>query len=398
MASKYADWTKEALVERVQQLECTLQQQGKQQAKLHKNRPKQRPFDFSKYPTRHIALKFSYLGWNYNGLAVQKEPTPLPTVEGVVLDALHRCRLIGSLSTQECGFSRCGRTDRGVSALNQVISLRVRSNLTLEEQSDAVNDIREIDYLNILNSILPADVKLHSVCLRPPQGFDARFSCLSRHYKYIFHGEGLDIAAMNTAAAFYLGEQDFRNFCKLDGSKQITNFKRTMLTSRIQELQHGFYCFDLEGTAFLWHQVRNMVAVLFLVGQGLEKPEIVRDLVDVDKHPVKPVFEMAADLPLVLYDCKFPAMEWISPQHNVKHQRTTTTVFANWLETHVRAQVCTFMKDLFPSVVENNSTRVNLGNGRGKVVGSYVPLVKRETQESYEVVNERWCNKKQRTE
>ena len=32
---------------------------------------------------RFVAFKFAYLGWNYNGLALQLEPTPLPTVEEV---------------------------------------------------------------------------------------------------------------------------------------------------------------------------------------------------------------------------------------------------------------------------------------------------------------------------
>jgi len=26
---------------------------------------KQRPFDFAKYNTRHVALKIAYLGWDY---------------------------------------------------------------------------------------------------------------------------------------------------------------------------------------------------------------------------------------------------------------------------------------------------------------------------------------------
>lgn len=32
--------------------------------------------------------------------------------------------------------------------------------------------------------------------------------------------------------------------------------------------------FRVRGTAFLWHQVRCMTAVLFLIGQGLEKPQV----------------------------------------------------------------------------------------------------------------------------
>lgn len=89
---------------------------------------------------------------------------------------------------QDYNFSRCGRTDKGVSAMNQVISLHVRSNLTREEQQDEENDGREIDYVHILNQLLPDDIRISAVCLRPPTNFDARFSCQYRHYRYLFHG------------------------------------------------------------------------------------------------------------------------------------------------------------------------------------------------------------------
>lgn len=48
-----------------------------------------------------------------------------------------------------------------------------------------------------------------------------------------------------------------------------------------------------------------MVAIMFLVGQGLEKPSLVKELLDVEKHPRKPLYEMASDQPLVLWDCMF---------------------------------------------------------------------------------------------
>lgn len=41
----------------------------------------------------------------------------------------------------------------------------------------------------------------------------------------------------------------------------------------------------IEGQAFLWHQVRAIMAILLLVGEGKEKPEIVAELLDVEKNP-----------------------------------------------------------------------------------------------------------------
>jgi tRNA pseudouridine38/39 synthase len=48
-----------------------------------------------------------------------------------------------------------------------------------------------------------------------------------------------------------------------------------------------------------------MVAVLFLIGAKKERPEVVPWLLDVQTNPRKPLYDMASELPLVLYDCGF---------------------------------------------------------------------------------------------
>ncbi|EQK97349.1 Pseudouridine synthase I, TruA [Ophiocordyceps sinensis CO18] len=67
------------------------------------------------------------------------------------------------------------------------------------------------------------------------------------------------------------------------------------------------YYFHVRGSAFLWHQIRHMVALLFLVGQGLEAPTLVSELLDVSKNPCRPGHAMANEVPLVLWDCVFPS-------------------------------------------------------------------------------------------
>ncbi len=52
-----------------------------------------------------------------------------------------------------------------------------------------------------------------------------------------------------------------------------------------------------------------MVAVLFLVGQGLEPPSLVGELLDVERNPRRPAYQMAAETPLVLWDCIFAGGE-----------------------------------------------------------------------------------------
>ena len=43
-------------------------------------------------------------------------------------------------------------------------------------------------------------------------------------------------------------------------------------------------------------QVRCIAAVLIMVGQGLEPPSVVAQLLDVDRHPAKPQYNMAPEV------------------------------------------------------------------------------------------------------
>lgn len=319
---------------------------------------------------------------------------------------MHRSKLIPSTEPTDCEFSRCGRTDKGVSALRQVISLRVRSLLTPEEQADPKNDARELDYLHILNQLLPEDIRMYEIALRPPEGFDARFSCLSRSYRYYFYGDDVDITKMREAALLFKGEHDFRNFCKVDGSKQITNFERTVMDCDIMKFDREteLYWFDLKGSAFLWHQVRSMVAILFLIGRGHEQPEIITELLDVEKTPRRPIYEMAHDIPLVLYDCEFPAMEWKSFKSTDSLRRLKDQQFNVWHDYWMKYHMITTMRSMVEESVkppympdaapEKKRVVIKLGNGKGKHLTKYTPLAQREKQDPPELINERWRKRK----
>ena len=73
-----------------------------------------------------------------------------------------------------------------------------------------------------------------------------------------------------------------------------------------------------------------MVAVLFLIGQGLESLSLIDELLDVSKNPRKPQYEMADDAPLVLWDCIFPkeggdpradSLDWIYVGDYTGHEK-----------------------------------------------------------------------------
>lgn len=254
-----------------------------------------REFDWSKAEFGHFVLKIAYVGTNYHGLAWQELET-CRTVEAELFAALVKTCLIKD--RQSCQYSRCGRTDKGVHAAGNYIALQLR----LRPSKASASDVEDYDYASMLNGVLPPDIRVLAAA-RAPVGFDARFSCKYRAYQYYFPLAGEDFSRMREAANHFVGEHDFRNFCKMD-VENVTNFRREVLSVSVQPRgQVGE--FAVTGVAFLWHQVRCMVAIVLLVGQGLEEPGLVAELLDIDKHPRKPLYDQADESGLVLRDCGF---------------------------------------------------------------------------------------------
>lgn len=152
----------------------------------------------------------------------------------------------------------------------------------------------------MLNRLLPNDITI--LAWSPVNDtFDARFSCVSRTYHYFFSTRNLDIPAMTAAAALYVGTNDFRHFCKLDPSKVHlpTFFTRTVHACTIAPIGESMAMMDITGRAFLWHQVRMLMAVLFLIGRGDEPQQLITELFS---HPElgRPQYDMAPEHPLTL--------------------------------------------------------------------------------------------------
>ncbi|KAI6654291.1 hypothetical protein LOD99_690 [Oopsacas minuta] len=276
-------------------------------------------FDFSLYNLRHVAFKIAYLGQNYSGFAIQ--PHEKNTIEEELFRAFIECKLISSRTT--CNYSRCGRTDKGVSAVGQVIALHVRSNLReglgiiprIENTTEGVEDRVELPYVRMLQAKLPDEIQILSWA-PVPIDFSARFSCLFRSYKYYFPKGNFDIEKMQEAALKFEGEHDFRNFCKLDNAT-LRDFNRHIHKISIRTLdsnsQNVFKFCELNITAksFLWHQVRYMMGVLTLVGQGRESPDVIDYLLDVEACKAKPNYSPATPDGLILYDSGFEDINWV---------------------------------------------------------------------------------------
>ncbi|KAI0255598.1 pseudouridine synthase [Lactifluus subvellereus] len=432
--------------------------------KKTKTEKSKREFNFSAYPTRKIALKFSYAGAGYGGLAWQAGPTPLPTVEGVLFAALAKARLVDPEGGFEaCGWERCGRTDRGVSAAGQVVSLYVRSSNrpspssstanasgTNEEAAGGTSDLRlpsldaptqaeteteterrsVVRYLHTLNGILPPSIRVYAWAPVAPT-FSARFSCRARHYKYFFSARNLDVDAMRAGAARLVGEHDFRNLCKLDPAKQLTSFRRRILRADISPLlgNNDMHALDLVGTAFLYNQVRHIMAVLLLVGARLEAPRVVSALLNADpegeeveaqdggEEPLprvtcKPEYQMADALPLVLWDCAYDPEDarWRTDEAGM--EGGSVGLYSQLVGLAERAQVEATLAEQFLAAASEfhgpapggsgegggGPCDVPLGGGMVRREGRYVRILKRRRSESVSVVNARWRSRSERRE
>lgn len=210
-----------------------------------------------------------YCGW-------QKQPG-LRTVQGELAKAIYKvfhCRP---------DLTAAGRTDTGVHALGQGVSLELPDTVNPEKVCPA------------LNAVLPYDIAVTSA--RPvPARFNARYSAVRKTYFYRIWNRHprsvwaarawhvrtpLDIAAMRTASQSLLGSHDFSAFAAAGGSQD--NKVACMEAIRITRAG-GFVTITCIGNRFLYKMVRNMVGTLVEVGLGRMKPEQVSDILKTGKR------------------------------------------------------------------------------------------------------------------
>ncbi|KAJ1605542.1 Deg1p-like type II pseudouridylate synthase TruA [Cryptosporidium canis] len=276
----------------------------------HKKRRRELGFDWSTAEFSRFLLRISYIGTNYFGIAFQKDDL-VPTIEGELYKALLQLKLIKDIDS--CNLVRCGRTDRGVHSAGNYISvnLRVRG-----------RNLEPYNYMNMLNGVLPWDIRVLGYCEVRPD-FSARFDCEYRLYKYFFplnHDRTKlsrfpkispdQVMLMDAAAKQFLGTHDFRRFCKMDlKNRKNMTYVRTIYEFDVKMVgdSNTFAVATIKGSAFLWHQVRLMMGILFEIGQQRFHPEIITQmLTDLERQSCTDIsFQMATELGLVLWDCVF---------------------------------------------------------------------------------------------
>ena len=240
---------------------------------------------------KKYALLFSYSGANYYGLQWNGD---IPTIEKELIKALKQAKLIPESvdHPSKLDFQRCARTDKGVSAAGNLISLLINN-----EQEDIPKRI---------NECLPEDMRVIDA-IRCTQRFNSKNFCSARSYSYLMPSfvfapieEKIDASyrlpeerrsEANELFKRYVGEfwpVKYSRFILLSGTHNFHNFTKDVAAWQSQSRRYIMHCqcselFEQEGMQFLelrvkgqsfmMHQIRKMVGLVIAVMRGVISPE-----------------------------------------------------------------------------------------------------------------------------
>lgn len=221
----------------------------------------------------NLVLRVGYRGADFAGFAEQPDER---TVAGELRRALE------TLLRRPIDLTCAGRTDAGVSALAQYVSVPL---------AEGELDGRRASRLaRSLSALTPDDISISGI-YRASASFSARFDAISRSYRYrIAYGNArpilawdhawwyrgqLDVKRMDAAARVLEGEHDFRSFCKAASTKimeqdgrSTSRYLASVHVSEGVEAGESLVFVDVEGNAFLHNMVRIIVGTLVEVGRG----------------------------------------------------------------------------------------------------------------------------------
>jgi tRNA pseudouridine38-40 synthase len=200
-----------------------------------------------------LRLTVAYDGTRFRGWARQPGER---SVEGTLSEAL------AAVYRSAARLAVAGRTDSGVHAFGNVVSVEVRGGPPPGRAAE------------VLNAILPDDVVVVDAT-EAPSGFHARHSARARSYRYrlwrrrvrspfevdrsLWHPRPLDVQRLQASAATLLGEHDFRAFTPTDTQHQA--FVRTVEDARWFD-RGDTVEFEITADSFLRHMVRTLVGTM----------------------------------------------------------------------------------------------------------------------------------------
>ena len=232
-----------------------------------------------------LALGISYNGQAYEGWQSQASGR-------TVQDRLEAA--LAEFTVQPVSTVCAGRTDAGVHGLMQVVHFD--TGLQRDESS----------WVRGTNRFLPRDIAVEWASAVPDE-FHSRASAIARRYSYLvleskvrpsldagrvgWVFRPLDGDAMREAARQVLGEHDFTSF-RATACQALSPVKTL---TRVQITRRGAYWrFDFEANAFLHHMIRNLMGCLLQIGQGMQPPSWMGEVLRArDRDAAAPTFSPA---------------------------------------------------------------------------------------------------------
>lgn len=203
------------------------------------------------------------LQYDGSGLYGWARQPGLPTVEGHLRKAF--ATALGAAPV----LTVAGRTDTGVHARRQVVSLWLPAGTNLSQLQGS------------LNALTPRCITITGMRRARPE-FDARSDAVSRSYQYnIVNSRAvspfwapycwsvpgtLDLVAMRQAAALVVGRHDFTAFTPT--ATEHVFFHRVVTDCRWTKHREGRLTLHIEGQSFLRHMVRSLVGTMVEIGRG----------------------------------------------------------------------------------------------------------------------------------
>lgn len=218
-----------------------------------------------------IALGVEYDGSNYYGW--QRQQT-VPSIQEKIEIAVSR------IANESVNLVCAGRTDAGVHATGQVIHFETQS----------VRDNQA--WTRGVNANLPNDIVIRWACPVSDK-FNARFSAISREYRYIIcntqfrpailhngvthYHLPLNAEKMHRSARCLLGEHDFSAFRAAQCQSKTP--WRHVFHLNVVRINH-YIIIDIQANAFVHHMVRNIVGSLLAVGNGEKGEEWIDEILN----------------------------------------------------------------------------------------------------------------------
>jgi tRNA pseudouridine38-40 synthase len=215
---------------------------------------------------RRIKITLAYDGGGFHGWQVQPG---LPTIQGTLEE------IVGGMEGRPVQVAGSGRTDAGVHALEQVAAFSLENPIPLPNLPRAVN------------RLLPPAIRVLAAEEVHPD-FHPRYDAKAKTYEYrILRGETcspfewpyvyhypypLDEERMQKMAPVFAGEHDFTAYAAADESDARSEAEgkskvRTIFDSTLRRDGERLI-YQVRGSGFLKHMVRNLVGTLIGAGKG----------------------------------------------------------------------------------------------------------------------------------